>query len=49
MDDEKEDYTQHVLVTYDATETEAERKKREKLGLPTPTYSFMCRHVEDEK
>lgn len=49
MDTPKEDLTVPVLVTYDCTETDAERKKREKLGLPTPVYGFMCRRVEDEK
>jgi len=29
-----------IICTYDITETESQRKAREKLGLPLPKYSF---------
>ena len=34
-----------ILVTYDVTETEAERKARVKSGKPAPTYSFMVTNI----
>ena len=47
MDTPEPDYSQPVLVEYPMPETDAERKKRIALGLPTPTYSFMVtRHKE---
>lgn len=46
--------TAPILCVYDYPETDAQRKQRIALGLPTPTYSFMCsRYVkptqEDDK
>lgn len=35
-----------VLIEYPMPETEAERKKREKLGLPPPRFSFTVNRVK---
>lgn len=44
-----DDLTQPILVSYTIDETPDQRKARQAQGLPTPTYSFMCRRVEDGK
>lgn len=36
-----------VIVEYDINETESQRKAREKLGLPLPTYSFTVERIDD--
>jgi|GEM_PF-6424627 len=36
-----------ILVTYDITETDDERKARVKRGEPAATYSFMVGRKED--